>query len=812
MAIDTPQSASAVQPIKEVGRNDALSGVLSTAAAPNPPPATHSQPTGEARTKNKRVRDRTSDKDEKEEVEEKAPPSSSSSSSSSSPAAVPTPVSYGNNSDSKMNDCDDSPHVDASSSSDFKSFVSITTRRDTLATRANIDCRSYDELVVSVRVNAHHPDGAPTIARMQYTSGEEGKRKCAIKFIGSATGLHISCPIIPRYLLQSGNAFTSAVENLTAVQRVWHDELMARVTGDFDIIRSGFSKDEVIADACEWLWAHLVKAVPMASRPTAQPLWNDRALTTESWEDLLNRAGTAVLRDFRPTPSSEFHSYQLRLRCANSALTHVVACQLLSYSLLRSVEPNATKEWDAILGRDCTGRSNGKSRPTDATDSSSSDTDDGWVQSKATRKRAEQRERRAQSLPKRVADFRSKFMIGTLAGRCSAETQLPLLALSANIRVRAWEERYTSCLVDNFESMGCDVSDLSACPLFQKISTSIPGLTPPTAAWCINQHNGGADVTIFIREDSKETLLTLNAKAQTLFPGMSVQLRIKCSVLESNSRGRINRFTPRRSIFLNEQVPVTRRPVIPANQRVTAVSYAQASSPPPPGSWAAAVLHGVKRLPDLSTLNHRPKKKTSDSTNANDNGGVRNTVPPKSQQQPPQKHQQQPKSSPTAATTQPTASNTTAAAAPLHQSESVAWQELEARNAAMEQRLNEMQAASSSMLERLTRSMESITVQLAEQQRTFALHLQEQMAVNASFRAALEQIVQRLQVPQPASFSEVLSRSHPASPIVTEVRSNTLQSHLISGVNTVSSQPSTLISEASASASPARNGLARSHG
>ena len=268
--------------------------------------------------------------------------------------------------------------------------------------------------------------------------------------------------------------------------------------------------------------------------------------------------------------------------------------------------PEATREWDKLLLVD-----EALDNP-DKTDSSSSDSDDGWQQSKSGKRRIQQRLRRTRSLPKRVADFRSKHMTGKLIDRFYGDTGLPLLALSTTIRIRAWQERYTSCLVDNFESMGCDVSDLQADPKFVKMSTSIPGLTPPTAAWCVNQHNGGADVTIFIREDSKDLLPTLNAKVQMLFPSVTPQLRIKCSIQETNTYGRVVRNAPLRNIFLNDQVPVTRRQV-PAQRRAGAASTTANQPPPPPGSWAAAVLHGVKRLPTSHTLDHRPKKKATES-------------------------------------------------------------------------------------------------------------------------------------------------------------------------------------------------------
>jgi hypothetical protein len=743
-------------------------------------------------------------------------------------------------------------------SSPLKSFAPITARRDTLATRANIDCRSKDELLVSVRVHSNHPDGVPTIARQQYSASEEARRKCVVKFIGSATGLNIISPTIPRYLLLSGSAFSAAVDSLNAQQRAWHDELLANAAADFDVVRgeSTSTDDSELADACEWLWRHLLKAVPGRSPSAEVPLWSDRSSVTDSWADLLSRPNTCILRDRQPLSAdvvAAFHSYQVLIKGANAPLTHILACQLLSYSRLRSVQPDATKEWDKLLCGQATAPVTGRHADTDTTDSStSSDSDDGWVQSKATRKRSQQRARNARLLPTRVAQFRKQHMVGDLASRCLGETGSPLLALSSSIKVRAWETRYFSCLVDNFQSVGCDVSDLAADAVYQKLSTSIVGLTPPAAAWCVNQHNGGADVTIFVREDCRDQLPDLNTKVGALFPGMSPQLRLKCSVQQTNAHGRVLRNTPLRSIFLNEQVPVIARP--PASVRsshratvtVTTTSSSslpslgpgpQPGSPPPPGSWAAAVQHGVKRLPDVSTLNHRPRKQLSATVAAVAGAvGAKSThSPPAQKKQQQQGHQQQPTSvpkhsqppqpqQPTApASSLPTSPLTAATASAPDFQHSAAWQELVARNAAMEQRLNEIQAASTAALATVTRNLEIVTAQLAEQQRMFntnlnivVAQLSEQAALNVSLRAMLERILPTLQLqlpglPMPPPTSPAhrggISASVGAHDSAVLVRGNPL-----AGVGTPLTTSSSLNPEDSANASPAHNGQGARHG
>jgi hypothetical protein len=759
MADDPPPSASPVQPIKKVGCSDALSGGSSAPLAPSPSPPSH--PTGFAGARvNKRPREADDLHDVPTEDEEKK------SSSSPSPVSPGVPSSLQDDDSDMVNVPSPAPATSASaptasmtsSSADAsnatKTFVSVQARHDTLVTRAGIDCRSKDMLLVSVRVQANHPDGTPTIARQQYGTTDEMKRQCAIRFIGSKTGLDIQCPAVPKYLLHRGEFNDEVMNTLTPAQVVWHEDLMHRATLHFDVVRGENTDPESLAEVCEWLWAHLIKATGPAAANAASvsesstlPLWTDPASITKSWADLLRPVGTRIISDRRPASDSNvpFHAYQLLLQGANKLLTHIIACQFASYSLLRAQAPEVAKEWDQLLRPDIVGRT--KNNTANKTDSSPSDSDDdGWQQSRTTQRRAQQQLRRARSLPKRVAAFNSKYMIvGKVANAFHGETGLPLLALSTTIRIRAWQERYTSCLVGNFESMGCDVTDLRADPTFMKMSTGIPGLTPPNAAWCVNQHNGGADCTIFIREDSRDLLPTLNAKVKALFPQSTPQLSIKCSIQEANVYGRVLRNTPLRNVFLNDQMPVVRSPTStrPKGGAMIA-SMLLPQSPPAPGSWAAAVLQGVKRFPDTPTLDHRPKKRQPAVAQS----------PPTQPQQQQQQQQQRPKQQSASEHVQPSPPSTQVPSNRPSNPDirmSAAWQELMARNAEMEQRLDSMSAASASLMETITRNLDAVVAQLNDQRQaltagmaSMANQLAAQTTINDQFRLTLATIAQKL--------------------------------------------------------------------
>jgi hypothetical protein len=291
MADDPPPSTSTAQPIKKVGCSDALSGGLSASLAPTSSPSSH--PTGFAGVRaNKRPRE-TDDLHEAptENEEEKYP-------SSPSPISPGVPSSLQDDNDSDMasapnpepmmpattstSSTTNSPTADASSVS--KNFASVLARRDTLVNRASIDCRSKDTLIVSIRVQSNHPDGAPVIARQQYgaTVTEEKKRQCAIRFIGSTTGLDIKCPVIPKYLLHTGE-FTAAVMNtLTPEQVVWHEELVHKADIHFDVVRGESSSDEDLAGTCEWLSCPAIlpySFCPILESTPVVPFSSSRVLT-----------------------------------------------------------------------------------------------------------------------------------------------------------------------------------------------------------------------------------------------------------------------------------------------------------------------------------------------------------------------------------------------------------------------------------------------------------------------------------------------------------------------------------------------------
>ena len=283
--------------------------------------------------------------------------------------------------------------------------------------------------------------------------------------------------------------------------------------------------------------------------------------------------------------------------------------------------------------------------------------------------------------------------------RFSSDTSLPLLALSTAVRVRAWEYKYIPHLIDNFESVGCNTSDLARDATFVTLSGS-PDLTPPSAKLVVSPRIGGDTAVLYVRSEDKEkaTPTALNARVKALLPQSSPELRVRVWVWRTTTRGRIMFSENTRLICLNEKVPVLRP--LPGHSRAPPAlsggghSPAAARQPPAAGSWAAAAQHGVKRLPVTNTLDHRPKKKSNDTASQPSSSSLK---PPASQMQ----SSGQPNPS-----RQPADSARSEAAIPKH---------VQDRLDAMEQLMAQVRADHAASMDSVTHSMHGYMQGFAEQ-------------------------------------------------------------------------------------------------
>lgn len=548
--------------------------------------------------------------------------------------------------------------------------------RQTLLSQAGIDCRVDDALHLEVQVPSSYPS-QPVVGSVQYEYNAEAKRRTAVSFIGTKHGLGIKTPDngVPRYLLLTGPAFHTAVSKLTPAQRQWHDQLTQLAVQDAMVVRDQLSDRTARADACaRVLIDHLeLTNVTIAEQKSGEvrssTLWPDQEKSFNNWDELI-AAGTHILKDSGPSASVDngWHSYILCVRGANMQMTHILACVLSSWGLLRSQLPELTKKVTNI----CEGVVEVEPlTAADSTDSSSSDSESGeekrlesdeekrrkerqnkekWQSGAPARGRVQNKQRKVQALQAFAAQHIDSD--SEVASLFAGETTLPLLALVCRMTMRSWENRYVSFMIDNFQAIGCDTHDLGHDQRYLHLVAE-SAIAPPQGKWNVLQYNGDAAVALFVREELMDKVINICDQVHLLF-GLdeSVVLRIKSSVHTRNARGRtIKQQTG--PVYLNKVVPIVR----PSPQ---SARYPAGHTAPTLASncWTERVALGLKRAADNTSANHRERKRSQQSDNTPPKPPVQPPNPPASaapvqqsapansqpKQQP--QHKQQPKPKP----------------------------------------------------------------------------------------------------------------------------------------------------------------------
>jgi len=382
-------------------------------------------------------------------------------------------------------------------------------------------------------------------------------------------------------------------------------------------------------------------------------------------------------------------------------------------------------------------------------------------------------------------------------------------------------------VLDRFESLGCNSADLQADMLFQRLSTSVPGLCPPNAAWVVNQQPGHARVTLYLRDDPQvlDLVSTINPVAEQLFPGTQPRISARVSYHPKEANGRIQ-YGKQVHIPLTDPQPA-------APKQTHARTWASLPSPTasasslPSGSWAALVLNGGKRIAESAALNHRPRKHAKPQDSHARGGSPSAGSPPSAASKPHQQHKQQnkPHGQLQPATT-PVASKAAASAAlpVVDFQQSTAWKDMLARSAALEQRLEQMQTASSAMFATMTRQMESLTALVENQQRdTMASFTRSLDTIVAQLTARLEtqfhaltagfsQQFTTMQADMNAQLHSQLTAISRAGPPLRPTSALSVAGRPSTSASSSSpGQPHSPQSLTSASATPATNGAAVSH-
>jgi hypothetical protein len=476
--------------------------------------------------------------------------------------------------------------------------VPVYVGHDKLRSQANIDNRCRDAVHVQFQIDARHPS-CPAIDPLHFKYNSAAKQRFVATFLGSRNGLCINSPIIPRFLAeQPVTGSTATSPQLSGSQREWLVELKQQMADHYDLIHDRNASDASKMDACERLWGHLGKLNATSQHPV---LWEPDQLTSE-WQQLLAPRTVIMASNSPRQQSSASHSrrrltYRVALHAATPEAAYVIACTVVSYSLMRLVSPEVTAAWDKLLtDRDTV-------HGEDTTDSSD---DDGFQRQRSDRRRAKLAAKRDdKAFSRHQAALMASPVMAKFTALYKQTTELPLLALSTTVSIRPVFKPYISCIIDNFQSIGCNIQDLANDPTLKRIMHSRTEFAYPSAYWSVTQRIGNGVASLWIREEHKELLASLNVNVCTLLQKPQAALRVACTVVRKHRRGRLD-YGSALKIFLTPNTKVS--PPAEQDRSLESRPSSTAVLPAVPGSYAARVAEGIKRAAENAALNHKPRK------------------------------------------------------------------------------------------------------------------------------------------------------------------------------------------------------------
>jgi hypothetical protein len=498
-------------------------------------------------------------------------------------------------------------------------YVPVFVRHDTLLSRANIDNRRDDALQVMFRIDSRYPT-CPVVDNLQYKHNATARQQFAATFLGGKNGLHIHAPVIPRFLVEKQSSETLSTHDLNEAQREWLNELTRQMKQHGERIRTMTGNADENSQFCDDLFQHLDLLVDNDAGDGKHPgLWS-RTLLASQWNDLLtpptnmkahNESRSEQQSHSRPgvaAPPSHIN-YQVTLHTGTPEAIYVIACTIYAYSRMRAAAPTVTDSLTKLLDA----RSGNGGPPADSTDS---DGDDSWERQRSDKSHAKRTDRRrAYSLQRGLEQLAaSEGMKSATEEFCFLQnTQLPLLALAAEVSMRPVLRQYVSFLIDNFQTAGCNIYDLANDATYIKITQSKPEFCHPIGHWSVDQRIGNGTASLLIREDQKDTMAALNEHVRALLGQPTTALRVACTVLRKNRYGRPDHNTYTK-VFLTPDTKVSPPPrwVRPPP------SGPSSSSPSTPsvalGPYAARLADGLKRAAEQAALNHRPRKEQKQSS------------------------------------------------------------------------------------------------------------------------------------------------------------------------------------------------------
>lgn len=467
-------------------------------------------------------------------------------------------------------------------------------------------------LFVQLQVSSTFPDCPQTVDYLQYSYNSASKLKFAASFLGSKAGLGIVAPTVPAYIaLSSAEQHNIGCQN---IDMLWLAQLDRQINQYGKIITDPEGDGNAKLSACVELNHLLEKArTPYTENGKQhQPVFGGHCVS--EWKDLLTqpsqiiRSRSSRTRETAITMTpiqNKHHTYQLALYTVSPYVAYIIACTMHEYAMIKDIDSGVTTKMATTLS----GQIGSQTSSTDSTDEDEQE----WEthHSHRNKRRANPKQQLKETQAKIHAIASTPAYVAALP-QYLVITQAPLLALAVNVKTRALRHKYISCVIDNFQSIGCDISNLARDPIFAKVKSCRAEFDAPYARWSVTQRLGNSSASLFIREDHKDVIANLNEYVRNaVHPQQQPALRVAMTVARRNKDGRGVDHSTCTKIYLTSPTKV----LPPQNQRRTssAPPLSSAYQPATENTYAARLAEGLRRRAASTGL---PSRSSADTASA----------------------------------------------------------------------------------------------------------------------------------------------------------------------------------------------------
>jgi len=486
-------------------------------------------------------------------------------------------------------------------------YVPLYVGHQTLKDAGVIDTRQ-DALFIQLRVSTLFPDSPLSVDYLQYSYSASSKVKLAASLLGDKERLGIIAPTIPAYLIRKSAATDDPPG---AREQVWITELIHQWNTHGKIITDPDADTALKITACERLAKHLDNAKGNSNddgnKCPAKPLFDGHFVS--QWEDLLVQP-SQIVKSYPQKPTvdpisarDQYHTYQLALYACTPLVAYIIACTLHAYTVVKDVDPKVTEQVASLLSP--------KAVAAQKSSTDSTDDDEEWQTQTHRNKRQQNPKQRLKDVHTKIRNIVKSNGYQAALPHYQLITHAPLLALAMKITTRAMRYKYISVVIDNWQSIGCDINQLAKDRNFIALQELKAEFRPPHARWSVTQRIGNASASLMIREDHKDLVANLNRYIGQSLPRQPPALRVGITVARRNKNGKGVDHSTCTKVYLT---PPTKVLAPQEERRISeARGASSASQPLPENSYAARLAEGLRRKAASTGLPHRAREQPAAS-------------------------------------------------------------------------------------------------------------------------------------------------------------------------------------------------------